>query len=189
MFAATGNGMNGMLHFRMMRRWRACAPALGLVVALAGCAPRGERMPDVEEIPGVTPAPGGLRFSVRVNPARFVPGDRVTLEASLFNDSEDDYKERFDTNCIWDFGITSEDGLSLSAARECIPQDSTLVLAPGELRMIVRNWSGRERYFNAAQPLAAGRYLIVAGFLDADHRVIPMSAPVEVEVIERRGGR
>lgn len=162
----------------------AWALVFGAIAAYVACAPRGDRT--VEEIPGVTPAPGGIRFSVRVMPARFALGERVSLEASLFNDSDDDYKKEYDTRCIWDYELTTEDGVPLTAARECIPYDSTFVLAPGELRMIVRNWSGREHYFNAARPLTAGRYLVVAGFLDADRRVIPMSVPVEIEVIDRR---
>jgi hypothetical protein len=179
-----------MQNLRTSRRARlALMIAIGAMAALAGCARHGERPAPVEEIPGVTPAPGGLRFSVRVAPLKFAPGERVSLEASLFNDSEDSYKRKFDTHCIWDYEITTEDGLPLTAARECMPQDSTMVLAPGELRMIVRDWSGRDRYFNAAQPLAAGRYLIVAGFLDEGYRVIPMSAPVEIEVLAGRGAR
>jgi hypothetical protein len=162
---------------------------LAAIAGLAGGAPRGERAAPEEEMPGAVAAPEGLRFSVRVAPLRFALGDRVTLEASMFNESDDDYKERFRTRCIWDYEITTLEGIPLGAPRECIPYDSTMVLAPRELRMIMREWSGRMRYFNAAEPLSPGRYQIVAGFLDADHRVLPMSAPVEIEVIERTRGR
>jgi len=171
-----------------MRRVRITTLLLCAMVVVAGCAPRGERAGEEETIPGVAPAPKGLKFSVRVAPLRFNAGDRVTMEASLFNDSEDSYKKKFHSHCIWDYEITTPDGVPLRAARECIPQDTTVVLAPGELGMIVREWSGRQRYFNAAQPLAAGRYLIVAGFLDQG-RVIPMSVPVEIEVMQGRGVR
>jgi hypothetical protein len=161
---------------------------LCLLGGLAGCAHRGERAGEAEPVPGVAPAPGGLKFAVRVAPLKFAPGDRVTLEASLFNDSEDSFKRKFASHCIWDYEITTPDGVPLRAARECIPEDTTMVLAPGELGMIVREWSGRQRYFNAAQPLAAGRYLIIAGFLDGG-RVVPMSVPVEIEVMERHKAR
>ena len=161
---------------------------LCLAAVLAACAPRGERPGTEETIPGVTPAPGGLKFAVRVAPLRFNPGDRVTLEASLFNDSEDSYKKKFKSHCIWDYEITTPDGVPLRATRECIPQDTTMVLAPGELGMIVREWSGRQRYFNAAQSLVAGRYLVVAGFLE-EGRVVPMSVPVEIEVLSRQKPR
>lgn len=161
-----------------------------LAFGAAGCAMHTAHEEKAgEEIPGVTPAPKGLKFSVRVAPLTFALGDRVSLEASLFNDSEDEYKKKFRSRCIWDYDLTTIDGVSLRAARECIPQDTTMVLAPGELGVIVRQWSGRERYFNASQPLAPGRYHVVAGFLDADHHVIPMSAPVEIQVLERSGGR
>ena len=174
-----------------MRVFRPTLLALALtgIAALSGCALRGERPADHDEVPGVVPSPRGLQFAVRVVPLRFAPGDRVSLEASLFNDSEDSYKKKFRSRCIWDYELTTLEGIPLSGARECVPQDSTMVLAPGELRMIVREWSGRQRYFNAAQPLVAGRYRIMAGFLDASHRVIPMSVPVEIEVLERRGAR
>jgi hypothetical protein len=157
---------------------------LCLLAGLAGCAHRGERAGEEEVIPGVSPAPRGLKFAVRVAPLKFTPGDRVTLEASLFNDSEDSYKKKFRSHCIWDYEITTPDGIPLRAVRECIPQDTTMVLAPGELGMIVREWSGRQRYFNTAQPLSAGKYRVVAGFLD-EGRVVPMSVPVEIEVMER----
>ncbi len=170
------------------RHLAALVACLCLLAGLSGCAHRGERATDGEVIPGVTPAPRGLKFSVRVAPLKFSPGDRVTMEASLFNDSEDAYKKKFKTHCIWDYEITTPEGTPLRVARECIPQDTTLVMAPGELGMIVREWSGRQRYFNAAQALAAGRYLVVAGFVD-EGRVIPMSVPVEIEVMERKNTR
>ena len=179
MFAASSVG----------RQARRCGLLLLVVIAvLSGCAPRGERGAG-EEIPGVVPAPEGLKFSVRVAPQRFTPGDRVLMEATLFNDSPDEYKKKFHTRCIWDYELTTLDGTPLRAARECVPQDTTLVMAPGELGMIVREWRGRQRYFNTVEYLVPGRYLVVAGFLDADHRVIPMSAPVEIEVMPLGGGR
>ncbi len=159
-----------------------------VIAVLAGCAPRGERGAG-EEIPGVVPAPEGLKFSVRVAPQRFTPGDRVLMEATLFNDSADEYRKKFRTRCIWDYELTTLDGIPLRAARECVPQDTTLVMAPGELGMIVREWRGRQRYFNTTEYLVPGRYLVVAGFLDADHRVIPMSVPVEIEVMPLGGAR
>ena len=101
-----------------------------MLAALAGCAHRGERAGEGEVIPGVSPAPRGLKFAVRVAPLKFTPGDRVTLEASLFNDSEDSYKKKFRSHCIWDYEVTTLDGIPLRAVRECIPQDTTMVLAP-----------------------------------------------------------
>jgi hypothetical protein len=178
-----------MMMTKATRRGWSQIVALGVLCALVACAPHGGKPGESEEIPGEVPAPGGIKFSVRVAPLRFAAGDRVSLEASLFNDSEDTFKKKYPTHCIWGYALTTLDGVSLERARECVPQDSTMVLAPGELRMIVREWSGRERYFNANQPLAVGKYQVVAGFLDKDFRVVPMSAPVEIEIMPRRGGR
>lgn len=163
--------------------------ALWAAAALHGCGPREKRPGELEEMPGLVAAPGGIKFAVRVAPLRFTPGDRVSLEASLFNDSDDTYRRTYESACIWDYELTTLDGAPLRAARECVPQDTTLVLAPRELGMIVREWSGAARYFNTAEPLAPGRYLVVAGFLDEDRRVLPMSAPVEIEVMARSGGK
>ncbi|HEX5133185.1 MAG TPA: hypothetical protein VFX92_11955 [Candidatus Krumholzibacteria bacterium] len=160
--------------------WAAC---------VLSCAPHGGRAPGEEEIPGVVSAPGELKFSVRVTPGRFTQGDRVTMEASLFNDSEKPYKKKFHDTCIWDYEVTNEDGTPLRPERACMPQDSVMLLEPGELRMIMREWSGRQRYFDAGQPLAPGRYRVIAGFLDDQHRVIPMSIPEEIEIVAPRSGR
>jgi hypothetical protein len=153
-----------------------------LLLSLACASQPKHTSPDRDELDEVSAAPDGLRFSVRVSPSRFRPGQRVLLEASLFNEGDDDWEKDYDSSCIWDYEITNEFGDPLRAERGCLPHDSTVVLAPGELRMIVREWSGG-RYFNARSVLTPGKYRVVAGFLDEARRVIPMSPPVEVEVM------
>jgi hypothetical protein len=55
--------------------------------------------------------------------------------------------------------------------------------------MIVREWKGGDDYFGITEPLAPGRYLVSAGFLDENMRVIPMSEPVWIEVVAAKSKR
>ncbi len=177
---------------RLMELQRVARPTSILlsiaVLAVAGCARFAER-PGEEEIPGITTPPGEIRFSVRVTPPRFVGGDRVSFEASMFNDSKDSFKKKFRSTCVWDYELLAEDDRPVRPPRVCEPMDSVLVLEPGELRMIVRDWGGRDRYFGVPRPLAPGKYRVVAGFMDASGRVVPMSVPVEIEVLATRSRR
>lgn len=168
-----------------MRLRRAHLVAVIGALALAACAPRGHRAPGPSPPPGIETAPGGLKFSVTVKPARFKPGDRVALEATLFNDSKDAFEKKFPTSCTWDYEIAAMDGHVLGPARTCRAEPDTLRLEPGELRMIMRNWSGRERYFNAREPLTPGTYQVTAGFIDEHQRVVPMADPVTIEILAR----
>ncbi len=171
-----------------MRVW-ACSIAFvfacGALVMAAGCAKRAERVPEAEEIPGVTPAPGGLRFAVTIQPRQFTIGQRVHMEASLFNDSDDIFKKKYPNGCTWGYEVLTEDGRRAGPRQTCVDSASTEIrLAPGELRMIVRDWRGG--YFDADTPLGPGRYEITVGLVDRDARVIPMAEPVRVEIMERR---
>jgi hypothetical protein len=157
---------------------------LVLALVLAGCAPRA-RHAEPPPPPGVAPAPPGLKFSVKVKPTRFTLGERVVLEATLFNDSTGSFEQEFPTACTWDYEITAEDGRVLGPERTCEPPGEELRLEKGELRMIMREWSGRDRYFNAYQPLAPGTYRVTAGFIDENHRVVSMADPVTIEILAR----
>jgi hypothetical protein len=154
-------------------------------LTLAACAPRGHRAPGPAPPPGIEAAPGGLKFAVTVKPARFKPGDRVVLEATLFNDSRERFERKFPTSCTWDYEIAAMDGHVLGPVRTCKSGPDTLRLEPGELRMILRNWSGRERYFAAREPLKPGTYQVTAGFIDEHRRVVPMADPVTIEILAR----
>ena len=156
-----------------------------LAATAAGCAGHAPRAPEPPPPPGVTAAPGRLKFTVTVKPARFAPGERVVLEATLFNDSPDSFEREFDSSCTWDYEVTAEDGRVVGPARTCEPKGEELRLEPGELRMIVRDWSGRDRYFNATDPLPPGTYRVTAGLIDENRRVVPMADPVLVEIRKR----
>jgi hypothetical protein len=158
--------------------------ALALAVAVAGCAPRA-RHAEPPPPPGVAPAPAGLKFSVKIKPARFAVGERVVLEATLFNDSTGSFKQDFPTTCTWDYEVTAADGRVVGPERTCEPRGEELRLEKGELRVIMREWKGRDRYFNAREPLAPGTYRVTAGFIDESHRVVPMADAVTVEILAR----
>jgi hypothetical protein len=86
---------------------------------------------------------------------------------------------------MWDFEVTAEDGRVVGPLRPCEGAGETLRLEPGELRMIVRDWQGRDRYFNAMEPLLPGTYKVTAGFVDENRHVIPMADPVTVVISAR----
>jgi hypothetical protein len=154
---------------------------LSIVLALSACAPRGRR-----ELPppgGVTPAPEGIKFTLKVKPPRFRPGQRVVLEATLFNESEKSFERKFPTSCVWDYELATAGGRIVGPARTCAEPGETLHLEPGELRMIMREWGGRDRYFDAVEPLQPGTYRLSAGFIDETHRVVSMADPVTIEVL------
>jgi predicted small lipoprotein YifL len=157
------------------------------VTALAGCGVRGKRGPG-EVAPGgsVVPAPAKLKFLITITPSRFAIGERVSLEASLFNEGEKAYEQSCPTSCVWDYEVTTLDGQRVGPARECLSEKTELRLEPGELRMIMRNWSGRDHFFGAAERLVPGTYLVTAGFVDGDGRVVPMMEAVEVQVVKGR---
>jgi hypothetical protein len=50
--------------------------------------------------------------------------------------------------------------------------------------MIVRDWGGNDRYFDAIEPLPPGTYQVTAGLIEGG-RVVPMSDPVAVEILPR----
>jgi hypothetical protein len=151
-------------------------------MVLAGCAGHTPRDPDLSLPPGVEEAPKGLKFSVKITPPRFRIGQRVVLEATLFNDSNKKFEQEFPTSCTWDYEIASETRV-LGPSRECTPIGEELVLEPGELRMIVREWSGNDRYFGAHEALVPGKYKVTAGLIDVHMRVSPMADPVEIEIL------
>lgn len=157
------------------------------IAALDGCAARGKRGPGEVAPSGetVVAAPEGLKFLITITPARFAVGERVALEASLFNEGEKKFQRDCPTSCVWDYEVTTLDGQRVGPVRECLPEKTELRLEPGELRMIMRNWSGRDHYFGA-ESLAPGTYRVTAGFVDANGRVVPMMEPVEVEVVKSR---
>lgn len=152
------------------------------LVACAGHAPR-QPEPEMPLPPGVVAAPKGLKFSVKITPTTFKIGQRVSLEATMFNDSEKRFRTKFATGCQWDYQIASESAQVLGPNRVCTQAPSELTLEPGELRMIVRDWSGNDRYFDALQSLSPGVYKITAGLLDEHQRVIPMANPVRIEIL------
>ena len=156
------------------------------IAALVGCVARGKRGPG-EPAPGESvAAPGDLKFLITITPSRFAVGERVALEASLFNEGAKAFERACPTSCVWDYEVTTLDGQRVGPARECLPEKTELRLEPGELRMIMRNWSGRDHYFGAAGRLAPGTYRVTAGLVDSDGRVVPMMEPVEVEVVKSR---
>jgi len=157
------------------------------IAALAGCV-RGKRGAGEPTQPGesVVAAPEGLKFLITITPPRFAVGERVSLEASLFNQGQKSFERKCPTSCVWDYEVTTLDGQRVGPARECLPEKTELRLEPGELRMIMRNWSGRDHYFGAAERLAPGTYRVTAGFVDGDGRVVPMMDPVEVQIVKAR---
>lgn len=161
--------------------------AVVLAALLMSCAGYGPRHPEPEMPlpPGVVAAPKGLKFSVKITPTRFKIGETVKLEATMFNDSEKTFHQKFATGCQWDYEIANEAGEVLGPGRMCTQAFSELTLEPGELRMIVREWPGRERYFGVHEPLSPGFYKVTAGLLDEYQRVIPMADPLTIEVIPR----
>src|SRR5512139_1216749 len=138
-----------------MRRVLRIATLVALVAWMAGCAGQRARQPGTEPSPGIQDAPGGLKFSVKVTPTRFRLGERVVLEATMFNDSDRRYYEEFPTACVFDYEIAA-DARVLGPERMCAQAITDVVLEPGELRMIMREWSGRQRYFDTREPLAPG---------------------------------
>jgi hypothetical protein len=171
---------------RATSRLAAIVAVGGILALAAGCAKRAERPPEAGEIPGVTPAPGGLKFSVSIRPPRFALGQRVYMEASMFNESDRDFRRSYPNGCTWSYEVLAEDGRWIGPVQTCVDSARTDIhLAPGELRMIVREWKGRDRYFDAQAPLGPGRYQIAVGLVDRDMRVIPMAEPVWIEILER----
>ena len=163
---------------------RVCA--LAIVIAVVGCGGYGPRrgQPEMPLPPGVEPAPKGIKFSVKVTPTRFKVGERVVLEATLFNDSEKRFKKTFETGCAWDYQVAGADMRLVGPVRVCDALGTSIELEPGELRMIRREWSGNDRYFDANEKVTPGSYKITAGFVEGT-RVIPMADPVTVEVLPR----
>jgi hypothetical protein len=158
-----------------------CAVA---IVMMAGCAGQhaGEKAPEMPLPPGVAQAPKGLKFSVKVTPTTFTIGEHVKLEATMFNDSTDRFTRDFPTGCQWDFQV-ARDVRVLGPNRNCTDARSGLTLEPGELRMIVRDFTGG-KYFELDEPMTPGTYQVTAGLVE-NGRVIPMADPVTIEVVQR----
>jgi hypothetical protein len=159
-----------------------------VVIALVLCMSCEKKGPEISPAPGVYPAPEKTKFSVKVTPERFAIGEPVSLEASLFNGGTEAFHKEFPTGCIWDIEVADETGRVLTPERMCTMAITKLDLAPGELRMMMREWKGNDDYFNISEPLAPGRYLISAGFID-NGRVVPMSEPVWIEIVAPRSKR
>jgi hypothetical protein len=81
--------------------------------------------------------------------------------------------------------VTAEDGRVVGPVRACEGGGESLQLEAGELRMIVRDWQGRDRYFNAVEALLPGTYQVTAGFVDENRHVSPMADPVTVVITKR----
>ncbi len=158
------------------------------VLALVLCMSCAKKGIEIEPSPGVYPAPENTKFSVKVTPERFAIGEPVSLEASLFNGGAEAFHKEFPSGCIWDIEVADESGRVLTPERMCTMAITKLDLAPGELRMMMREWKGNDDYFNISEPLAPGRYLITAGFIDGG-RVVPMSEPVWIEVVAAKSKR
>ncbi len=154
------------------------------IVLVVGCAPRDE--PEFTPGPGVYASPEGIKFTVKVTPARFALGDPVSLEANMFNGARDAFEMDFATGCQWDFEVAGENGRVVAPSRFCTMAGSELRLEPGELRVILREWKGNDDYFGASEPLPPGRYSVTAGFVDAHTRVTPMAEPAWIEIVEPR---
>lgn len=161
--------------------WRVVAMAM--IIAMAGCAGHRVREPELQLPPGIEEAPKGLRFSVKVTPTRFRPGERVALEATMFNDSDKKFEQQFPTSCVFDYEIASSARV-LGPSRMCAQAMTDVVLEPGELRMIMREWSGNDRYFDAHEPLGPGIYQVTAGLVEGG-QVVPMADPVTIEILAR----
>jgi len=172
-----------------LRRWFVPVALLLVLAAVAGCGVRGKRAteplpPPVGE--GVLPAPGNLKFTLTVTPRRFAVGERVTFEASMFNESKEVFERDCPNDCVWDYDVVAADGTHIGPRRDCIPTETELKLEGGELRMIIRNWNRKEGYFGAGGSVAPGRYVINAGFVDETGKVQPMAEPAIVEVLPAR---
>jgi hypothetical protein len=159
--------------------------ALIIAVAVAGCVgghrgPRDE--PEMPLPPGVNEAPKGLKFSVKITPSRFKLGEHVKLEATMFNDSEKKFKKDFPNGCQWNFQV-ARDTRVLGPELVCSMELTQLVLEPGELRMIARDWGGNH-YFELDETLTPGTYQVSAGLVE-NGRVVPMSDPVTIEILSR----
>lgn len=156
--------------------------ALIIAVAMAGCVgghrPRNE--PDMPLPPGVSEAPKGLKFSVKITPTRFRLGEHVKLEATMFNDSEKKFEKDFPDACTWYFQV-ARDTRVLGPTQMCAQTLTTLTLEPGELRMIAREFGGGA-YFELNEKLTPGLYQVSAGLIEHG-RVLPMSDPVAIEVL------
>jgi len=168
-----------------MRQYRFALVALVIAVALAGCVgghrgPRDE--PEMPLPPGVNEAPKGLKFSVKITPSRFRLGEHVKLEATMFNDSEKKFEKDFPDACTWYFQV-ARDTRVLGPTQTCAQTQTALVLEPGELRMIMRDFSG-SKYFELDESLAPGAYNVAAGLIE-NGRVVTMSDPVTIEVLSR----
>jgi hypothetical protein len=152
---------------------------------MAGCAGHRahEAEPDMPLPPGVSEAPKGLKFSVKITPTKFKLGQRVTLEATLFNDSAGKFEQHFPSSCMWDYEIASG-GRVIGPGRTCDPAPADLALEPGELRMIMRDWTGNDHYFDAHEKLLPGIYQVTAGLIDEHQQIIPMADPVTIEVVQ-----
>lgn len=163
--------------------WLLCA--IAIVSGIAGCGGQRPRKgePEMPLPPGVAEAPKGLKFSVKITPTKFKLGDRVTLEATMFNDSEKGFQKSFNTSCTWDYQAAAETGRIVGPERKCEPAGGEIVLEPGELRMIIREFSGNS-YFGA-EKMSPGFYKVTAGLMDEFQRVIPMADPVTVEIMPR----
>lgn len=149
---------------------------------MAGCAGQRPRTEAGMTLPpGVAESPPGLKFSVKITPSRFKLGQHVKLEATMFNDSDKKFERHFPTACVWDFQVARELRV-LGPSRMCAQVVTDLALEPGELRMIVRDWGGNDRYFELGEPLTPGTYHVTAGFFEGNH-VVPMADPVVVEVL------
>jgi hypothetical protein len=153
------------------------------MLVVGGCAGQRSRAPGTEPAAGIEAAPKGLKFTVKVTPTRFAPGERVVLEASMFNDSDRRFEKEFPTACVFDYEIAA-DARVLGPSRMCAQAVTEVVLEPGELRMIMREWGGRDRYFDAYEPLTPGIYTVTAGLVEGG-RVVPMADPVTIEVLAR----
>jgi hypothetical protein len=107
----------------------------------------------------------------------------VKLEATMFNDSSDKFEQTFPTACVWDYEIAG-DARIFGPSRQCAMTETTIALEPGELRMIIRDWGGNDRYFDALAPLEPGTYQVTAGLIE-NQRVVAMADPVTIEILPR----
>ena len=148
------------------------------------CAPRGP----AEKEPGVYESPGGIKFSVKVTPPAFALGEPVTLEASLFNDGKEGFDQQFPNACVWNYQVANESGRVFGPNPMCATVVTDFHLEPGELRVIMREWKGNDRYFDLSEPLPPGRYSVTAGFVDGPG-IIPMSEPVWIDIAAPRKKR
>jgi hypothetical protein len=93
---------------------------------------------------------------VKITPTKFKAGERVSLEATMFNDSEKRFEKSFQTSCTWDYEVANESGRVVGPERACEPVKGEIALEPGELRMIVREWSSGQKYFSGPEQLSPG---------------------------------